>query len=614
MPDNPLFGEVPSSMPVMRPDAPSMSDDIIASRSLFAWNSEQINPALEHVNLFGAIFNQASKSYSWRWDEAYKRSRKDALAMTRDCWIMSLFNERRFPVSQASWHLEPENKRDKSQKAVADHLTACIQATPDLESMLFELQWAIWYGRAGMELTWNYETVRGKRSLVAQSWYPVNGDKIQFTYDGKPELMLYTPKAIELEKRHPGTEIRRTDRWMVLVLNQAYWRDRYIIHKHDCIDADFFAAEMAGGVHGVGIRHWCYWKWWMLQELITWATDFMERIGLGFTVYYYEAGNQRAQSEAIRLAKQQGRNTWVVWPRLPGEGGAVKGIERIEPSTSGADFIVKLVEWLESKIERFIVGQSMSGGADNDSGLGGSGRAKFAQNTKTQILKADASKLAGTLTRDLVRVCQRYNAPQANYPISWKFDLDEEDPKELLDAAKGIWEMGADVDEDDLRGKIGLNKPEGDAKVLRKQDQDQGQDDQAKAAATMAQNEQKLQTQKQLDQHKLGVAKQAAAQKIDQQKQQHTNRLQQIQETHQTRLEQSRMAAEQKRQLALQQQAQRAALVGANGSNGDMTWHRLFNGEEGNQPQQDAVTRNESRDEEIARYEAEWEEFLGGRI
>ena len=256
MPETPLFSAEPPAMPTMKANAPSIGDEILASRSLFAWKPDSIDPALPHVDLFAAVFNQASKSYNWRWDEAYKRSRKDALAMTRDCWMMSLFNERRFPVSQTAWHLESEDKRDAMQKAVVDHMTACIQATPDLESMLFELQWAIWYGRAGMEVTWNYETIRNQRSLVCQSWYPVNGDKIQFTWDGKPELMIYTPKASELERRHPGTEIRRTDRWTVLVLDQPYWRDRYIVHKHDCIDADFFESEMAGGVHGVGIRHW----------------------------------------------------------------------------------------------------------------------------------------------------------------------------------------------------------------------------------------------------------------------------------------------------------------------------------------------------------------------
>ena len=198
MPETPLFSAEPPAMPTMKANAPSIGDEILASRSMFAWKPDSIDPALPHVDLFAAVFNQASKSYNWRWDEAYERSRKDALAMTRDCWMMSLFNERRFPVSQTAWHLESEDKRDAMQKAVVDHMTACIQATPDLESMLFELQWAIWYGRAGMEVTWNYETIRNQRSLVCQSWYPVNGDKIQFTWDGKPELMIYTPKASEL--------------------------------------------------------------------------------------------------------------------------------------------------------------------------------------------------------------------------------------------------------------------------------------------------------------------------------------------------------------------------------------------------------------------------------
>lgn len=434
---------------------------------IFDWNPDQAGPALPHVDLFSSIWGTGSKIYSWKWDEAYKRSRQDALAMLRDCWLTSLIDERRYPTAQMSWHLEPENKADPAQKCTTDYLTDCAKALPDLEDMLFQALWAVWYGRAGIQFAWTYEQIQGRKSMTAQSFFPINGDKIQFSWSGEPAIKIYTASANDLKKQHPQTEIRQSDTGMVLVLNTPYWRDRFLIHKHDCIDADFHESEMHGGIHGVGLRHWCYWIWWIKEELQSWMTDFMERVGLGMTIYYYEAGNKAAQNEAARIAKQQGRNTWVVWPREPGQSGAVKGVERTEPSTSGADFIVKLMEYFDKKIERKIIGQSMSSGADNESGLGGSGRAAFAKDTKYHILRHDARKLQSTLTRDFIRPMQRWNCPEAKYPIRWVFDIDTPDPVAKLDAVKSAWEIGVSFDEDEARGLTGMKKPEGDAVVLK---------------------------------------------------------------------------------------------------------------------------------------------------
>ena len=115
----------------------------------------------------------------------------------------------------------------------------------------------------------------------------------------------------------------------------------------------------------------------------------MQRVGSGFNVYYYEPGNATAQQEAITIAKTQGRNTWIVWPRPAGKDGSQKGVERIEPGTGNADVLRNMMEYHDDKMERFIVGQTMSGGSDNESGLGGSGRANFAKDTKNNIIKSE---------------------------------------------------------------------------------------------------------------------------------------------------------------------------------------------------------------------------------
>lgn len=379
-----------------------------SDRPLQGPDGDKLPPAstsgLMHTYTFASLWNSTAKTYSWRWDEAYRRSREDAVAMRRDCFLMALLFERKYPTAQMPWHIEPDDKKNTKQMAVADYIKSCVDTLPNVPEMLMLGLEDLWYGRSGIQMLWTQKTVKGMTSLVVESVVPVNGDKIQFSWDGTPQIRLYGGTARESERE---VLLRRaqeefgvqkedtiwTDRGLMLLLKRPYWRDRFQIWKHDIIDADFYESDMAGGVHGVGIRHWIYWFDWIKKEIASYIMDFLERTGQGFTVYYYDPGNPQDLNNVKQIAKQQGRNTWIVWPRAPGSEGAQKGVERIEPNVSGTQVLKDLLAYYDSYIERFIIGQSMSGGADNESGLGGSGRAKFAR----QCVPVEGSEI---LTRD----------------------------------------------------------------------------------------------------------------------------------------------------------------------------------------------------------------------
>lgn len=424
------------------------------------------NDGLGHVYTFESLWNASNKSYSWRWDEAYKRSQKDACAMRRDCFLQGLLEERILPTSQMGWHIEPDDKKDPEQAREADYLTACVKAMPNFQRMTYcLLNEGVWAGRSGSMLQWDWQDVQSERSFIPTQSNPVNGDKLQFTWDGIPEIMIYSSISNQLEAE--GCEIRITDRWRVAVFSRPEWRDRLIIYKHICVDADFFESEMHGGVHGVGVRHFVYWADFIRKEVGSYLLDFMQRVGSGFNVYYYDPSNPQAQSEAITIAKTQGRNTWIVWPRSPGDKGATKGVDRIEPGTGNADVLRNMMEYHDDKVERYIVGQTMSGGSDNESGLGGSGRAKFAESTKNNLVKGDCNRVEEAYTRDLVRPIQKYNRPQSKFRHRFVFDIETDDPKEKLAAVKSAWEIGVSFDEDEVRALTGMSKPSADAKILK---------------------------------------------------------------------------------------------------------------------------------------------------
>jgi hypothetical protein len=424
---------------------------------------------IPHVNTFVSVFNAASKIYHWKFDEALKNGPENALAMRRDSFIMGCLRERQYPVARMKWHIEPEDKDDPAQQSVAEEVQKVVEAIPRLRRLKMQLLEAVWYGRYGAQVRYLPKLELGRRWYVPTATEPVNGDKIQFTWDGTPAVMVYGPACEWLEAR--GADVTRSERAPAVLLRQPYWRERFIIHKHECLDNDFFEGDLAGGVHGIGVRHYIYWMWWLRQEVMTWMLDFAERAGCGLWVWYYEAGNDTDRERVQQAAKDQNRTNYVVWPRPIGQEQPGPGVEFIATDMSGAEFLQNLVvEYFEGHIRRFIVGQELSAKSSNV-GLGaGSGQAELQGQTKDQIIEHDANNLDETLTEDLIGPIMRHNFPGATFRCKHVSDVGKEQPKEKLDAAKVVFDMGIPVDGGEVRAMAGLSEPKDDAEIVQSQD------------------------------------------------------------------------------------------------------------------------------------------------
>jgi Protein of unknown function (DUF935) len=422
--------------------------------------------ALPHVVSFAGLVNEANRTYSWRWDEAYKQSRENALAMRRDCNLMRLLRERQLPTEQMPWHIEGEDKNDPAQIERAAARERVIRAIPHLQRLKRSCLEAIWYGRSGAQLAWDTRDYSWGSAYTVVGHQHVNGDKVQFGYDGVPRLLIYSPAAAQLEKE--GAHIVYTDRATALVLDEPYWRTRFCLHKHDCVDADFFEYFEAGSIHGVGIRHWLYWYDWLKKEITSWLMDYMERTGLGLTIYYYEAGNAASEAAAQSAAKKDGRNTVIVWP-VPAEGDrkAGSGIERIETSTAGCEVILRVMEYFDDRMEKFVVGQVGSSDHRGSGGLGGSHAMKFQAETKQYLIKDDCANLGDSLTQDLVAPLGRFNWPDDRTCYRWVFDTEESDSREKVEAGKVIVEVGVPIKADELRAAAGFSKPGPDDEIVQ---------------------------------------------------------------------------------------------------------------------------------------------------
>jgi len=420
---------------------------------------------LPHHRSFNAIYNMASKLYSYRWDEAYRQGREQAQAMRRDPYFRSLLQERLKPL--ARWPIDiklvDEKQANDETEQIRNILLAIHGKTKRHKQQRYYLGNAIWYGRYGSQHTIEKRPVGGFMRWCTPKHSPINGDKIQLDWNGTYGVMINGT----FQKDYPDVRIGDASA-PVMMLSRPDVRQRFIIHEYDLEDADYWEADMAGRVGGIGLRDYCYWGWWLRDELISWIFSFMEKVGsMGILCFYYQAGNAEGKARAEKSAREVGNGNALSIP-VPQGDPRVGSVELIPANVTGAQFLVDAItQWFERHIERLIVGQSMSGGADNDSGLGGTGRAEFAKDTKFQLLASDADDLAETLTADWLMPMQRLNN------LGWgkyefRFDLRVPDPesKDKLAAVQTAVAFGVSFEEDEVRELTSCRKPRPGVKTI----------------------------------------------------------------------------------------------------------------------------------------------------
>lgn len=464
--------------------------------------------ALPHVYTFTSIISTAWHAYyQSRYDEAMRAGREQARAMFNDAYLRALLRERMDAVASLKWHLEIDDIRDKTLVAVKDGLTQIIKTTPRLQDLIHYLLWAIWYGRYGSQVTYQWKDLnlpsvkdrnsapnpmtgekpavrREKRkALTINNHEPVNGDKIGHQHDGTPFVLVhatYVPGSLPAGTRFassedmPGNKFNRqgertesiwTDVGKAMLL-KGTWRSRFILHRHEPIDADYFDAESAEAIHGVGIRSVIYWWWWLKLEWISNVADWCERTGLGIRLWYYQGGNDRSRKEIAQAAKEQSDKVNILIPRYGDRHS--EGVEYVDTASAGADLLLRLVEYVDKIIERYIIGQTLSSGTEG-SGLGGTGVSDLHASTKEKIISLDANRLAESLTEDMVKVLLRHTYKDfGDLPIRWVFETDQPNVQEKMGAIQAYISMGGEVIDDEVRALVGLSVPEEGDKILKR--------------------------------------------------------------------------------------------------------------------------------------------------
>jgi hypothetical protein len=403
---------------------------------------------LPHFVTFSQLVNYVTRTYRYTTDEAIRHCIQNALAMRNEPVIMQAVRTRQMPVTQLSWHLEPDEPTNTSQKECAGFLTKIVNKTHRKQQAMRCLDEAIFYGKYGIQLAYRWDWKSGYKQMIAENWVPINGDKLVFKYDSRVGVLVHSTY-------NGNTE--RTDRGLAHFFTPAE-RQAVIVHEFEPEDADFFSGEQAGVVHGLGIRGRIYWLWWARNHVMAWMLDYLQRVGGGgFIILYYEHGNNASYNQVKQAFQSRLDKNVILMPRYRDNTTGGPGIQIVDPNVAGQQLMIELIgEYFDAVIRRYILGTT--GSADQGPSGVGEGWADLHAGESSRIIKYDAIDLDETRTEQWIDVLNFYNCPGNPCP-SWHSEIDVPNADEWVEGAKTLWEMGGQIDEEQARQVLGLSVP-----------------------------------------------------------------------------------------------------------------------------------------------------------
>lgn len=439
---------------------------------------------IPHQQQFASRYGAGPNVYWSRFDEAIRDNWHNALAMRRSTFIQELLYHRQLPTVSLPWHVEVDDPKDPDQQRIAERISKGIEAIPRFASMRLYLGESIWQGKYGSQVVWDRVMIDGKPMVTITDHEPVDGDSIVYKYDKTPGILIrsgWLPGhdadlgAVQPLPPMMAKYVEQADRARAFFLYNQFWRDHFIIQNFVPSSADFlFEGEKAAGIFGVGFRSRIYWDFQFREELRSWRSDALQRIGVNGMLYgFYQSGNPSSMNQVINSLRLLIRDNVTAFPVEPGM--EPQEIRHVEPSQVGYDVIDKCVTDLEETIRRAILGQTLSGEAQS-TGLG-SEVAELHRSTFEHIVRFDAVMQQETLTKDLIGPMIRFNEweyrgqiHRGKLPFRARivYSVDKANVEARSKAIQLAYSMGLELDKEAVYTDLGLERPRDPANVLKK--------------------------------------------------------------------------------------------------------------------------------------------------
>lgn len=345
----------------------------------------------------------------------------------RDWHYSSVLGTRKRAVSGLDVSVTPASE-DAQDKKIADAVRQ-LTLDPCFGDMLDGCMDALGKGYSATEITWDRS---GKEWMPRYEWRDPRF--FRFDYATQSELLLMDDEHI-MGKPLP-----------------AY---KFIVHrpKLKC------GLTVRGGLARlVAAAYMC--KSYTLTDWMAFAEVF----GMPLRVGRYEPGATQADiNTLITAVTNLGTDAAAVLPK-----SMTIDFQSLPRTSDGGDKVfMALADWLDRQVSKGVLGQTMT--TDSASTGLGSNTAEVHNKVRTDIQISDARQLSNTLNRDLVRPFVDLNfGPQKKYPSMHLPVLEPEDLEVLSNALAELVPLGLEVEQAEIRDRLGLRTPKKGAKLLQK--------------------------------------------------------------------------------------------------------------------------------------------------
>lgn len=365
--------------------------------------------------------------------------------------------KREAAVSGAEWEIRPPEGSGDAGVAVADY---CTQVLRDIESdsdtslsfadALSHLMGAVYYGRAVCEVVWT-DDGRAPRALEF-----VHPRRLAYAVDWR--LHIWDATGVGSGPLgHTVTPAERAFATFPGVPLDIFPRGKFIAHR----------PRIRGGYptrEGIGrtVAWFAMFKKFSIRDLLAFA----EWAGRGLRIGKYASGN-----DPQKPARASDEDVSVLQEALNAMSSTVSVVIpdttdlTVQNAPSNNDVHDALTRLCNGEISKAILGATLT----SEVGSTGGNRAlgEVHERVAQMIARADATSLAATLRRDLLRpMVERRFGPGAPVP-SFAFAVD---PKDSLNALSERIEravrMGVKVGQSDVRNLLGLPDPAPGAEIL----------------------------------------------------------------------------------------------------------------------------------------------------
>jgi hypothetical protein len=441
-------------------------------------------PVAPHISTFAGRYQAGQQQYWIYFDQALKDSQQNSLTMRGDAFMHELLRHRQEPLLALPYHMETDDPDHPDQKSISETVNKIVTDIPNFKTLLLNLTEAFFYGKFGEQLQLGPRKVAGNEWNSVQLHIPMNGDKFRFKWDGTPGIAIYGNATGDKNYFPSDSVLSRYENFVepsmlgkALFLKNQFLRDRFIIHSFESSDTDYlYELEMAQSIFGMGLRSRLYWAWNLRNEIFSWMVDALQRVGANGLLYgFHQSGNMPSQIEVLNALKMLVKDNIASFPVLPGQDPKDM-IHKLDSSPVGYEVMFEIVKHLEGIMRRAVLGQDASS-ETKPQGLGGGPAAQLKASVRRDYLVSDSYNLAETLTEQLVKnVILRYNkwsyegktykGDDLPFGMRMVFQIEEENPAERVETASMLFNMGVELDKDDIRKVAGFSPPKKKDSIL----------------------------------------------------------------------------------------------------------------------------------------------------